>query len=452
MSAIYTTGRLLWRPAILFLILPLSVVSVAAMWDLPNWSEVPAAMRSGLATPAVKLAFWRFATLLPAVLGLLLSYTMRELQHTAYAWTLPDLSRRLRFGRTVCGLTVSAALAALVVRLFDTAGVLDIFAWSWLCFALGGVAFDPALSKIESRGVPAILALIAYRPSYVEQVAAAAPIAFAVAASAAAFALTWREFSGTIVRRRPHIPMMAALTLNPEHVRQHWQRVSGKDSEWTGNLSRGGLLSWVRAGLYEGYGGHKVGHVTLALWQLTITVTVGYFTDNPMMVVFFPWIFMEGRLHLQPRFLHPMNRAERASLFFAGSLVESLRAILLGVAGLAILYLAGYPFEAIPDHESAAGLAAMVLAFAAWSPIGHLSKLRGPLDTATTGKRAGFQFGLNMAYVSLAMVTALSLGIFGPSQEFALAAMTALLLATHTAYWLALRRHFARADLIVARA
>lgn len=458
MTAMSATTRLLWRPASVLVIIPMASAAVLAMWDLPDWVfNVAGAWRSAEATPAVTLAFWRFATLLAGVMGLILSGVIRELQHTAFAWALPGISRRLRFGRIVSGLALSAAVAALFVALFDTASVLSIFAWSWLCFALGGVAFDPVLSKIESRGVPAILALVAFRPSYIEEVAAAAPLVFAVAASTAAFVLARREFSAAVVRSRLQVPTMFAPTLNPQLARQYWQRDSRKDSEWTVNLIGGDFLNWLRAGTYEGYGGHKVSHTTFALSQLAIIVPLGYFTDNPMMVVFFPWIFMEGRLHLHTKFLYPLGRAARASLFFLSSLVESLRALLLGVSGLALLYLVGYPLESAYPLEGNAGtentlrLAAMLLAFAAFSPISHLSRLRGPWDGTTSGKRAWLQFGLNMAYLSLAMVVAMSLHIFGPSPKVALAALTALLLTTHTAYWLALRRHFATRDLVVAQ-
>lgn len=451
MSAFYATGRLLWRPASLFMILPLAFSVVVAAVELPRGPlDFVDAIRSQSAKPDVIVSLWRFATVFSGFMGVFVSSVMRELQHTAFAATLPALTRRLLLGRLVCGIFLAAGLVALAAP-FSASTALGIFGWSLLCFSLGGVAFDPALSKVESRGVPAILALIAFRPSYIEEVAAASPASFAMAASAAALGVAGREFSRAVVRRRPDIPMASGLTVNSQHLRQHWRQASVKDSEWTVDLSRGNLLSWLRAGLYEGYGGQKMGQTMFALWLIGITVITGYLTDNPMMVVFFPWIFMDGRLHLQPKFLHPLNRATRARLFFASSVVESFRAIMLGVAGLAILYLLGYPLVKDADIGSASRAAAMLLALAAWAPMTHLTKLRGPLDGTMSGKRGGIQFAVNMAYVSVAMVTALSLKFLAPSQPLALAAMTALLFATHATYWVALRRHFATKDLIVAQ-
>ncbi|MDQ3516611.1 MAG: hypothetical protein M3403_07580, partial [Gemmatimonadota bacterium] len=106
MSAV---GALVRRPAILVAVFPLAAATVLAPWDLPNGPlDVVNAARTGIATDEIRVALWRLATLLPAAAGWLLSFSTREIRHSAFSWTLPELSRRLQVGTFVAGAIATA--------------------------------------------------------------------------------------------------------------------------------------------------------------------------------------------------------------------------------------------------------------------------------------------------------------------------------------------------------
>ncbi|HUR92368.1 MAG TPA: hypothetical protein VMY38_06820 [Gemmatimonadaceae bacterium] len=443
MSALYATGRLLWRPAILITLFPLALIIALAFWDLPN-ATLGAANDS-----AARITLWRFATLVPAMFGLLLSMTMRELQHTLFAWTLPDLSRRLRLGKAVIGAVIAAGIAAAALPFSQPGLSVAVLGWSWLSFAAGGAVFDPVLSKIESRGVALIVAALAFSPLYVQRVMQLQPHVIGMLAAVTGALLMTREFGGVLARKRP-LTFTTAVS-GTAATRNYWAGQTQRNVEWSTDLSEGGLTSWLRAAHHEGYGGAKAGFLTMKLGQLAITVFTGFISAAPNMVVFFPWIFMDGRRQLLTMLPYPVQRSQRASLFFLSSLLDSLTAAALGLTGLGILLAAGYSFEGTSVGTSTIGLATMLLSFAAWAPVNHWTNVRGPFDKTMTAKAGIKRLALLLVYVTLAMSPGLLFRIFVPPGGAAWIGLAGFAVITHAAYWFALRRHFARADLVVPR-
>jgi hypothetical protein len=443
MTALYATRRLLWRPAILVALFPLGLAVGLALWDLPN------ATLFGLEDDAARDTLWRFATLVPAMCGLLLSVVTRELQHTFFAWTLPDLTRRLRLGKVVAATVIAAAIAAASLP-FSAPGVtIAAFGWSWLSFAAGGVVFDPVISKIESRGIGLIIVALALRPLHVQQVIELQPYGFGLFAVVGGALLITREFGGVLTRKRP-FTFTSAIT-STAATKQYWTRQPLRDVEWSTNLAEGGLMNWLRAAHLEGYGGGKGGFVTMKLGQLAITVITGLVAGATNMVVFFPWIFMEGRRQLLTALPYPVSRSQRAQLFLLSSLVDSLVAAALGLAGMGIMIAAGHQFVGDGTETRPLGLLTMMLSFAAWAPLMHWTNIHGPFDKTMTPKAGIKRFAIMMAYVSLAMSPGLLLRDFVPPGIGAWAGLFGFAVITHILYWVALRRHFARADLVVPR-
>ena len=441
MTALYATARLLWRRAILIALFPLGLITGLAFWDLPD---------AGLDDTVARDILWRFATIAPAMIGLLLSMFMRELQHTLFAWTLPDLSRRLRLGKAVAATVIAAGIAAASLPFLRPDLSVAVFGLSWLSFAAGGVVFDPVLSKIESRGVGLIIVALALSPLYVARVVELQPYLIGVLAAITGALLMTREFGAVLSRKRP-FTFTSAIT-STAATRRYWARHTQRDVEWSTRLADSGLMNWLRAAHLEGYGAAKGGFLAIKLGQLAITVIMGWVTAAPNMVVFFPWIFLEGRRQLLTRLPYPVHRSQRARLFFLSSLLDSFTAAALGLTGLGVMAAAGYHFEGGETGTSAIGLVAMMLSFAAWAPVMHWTNIRGPFDATMTAKAGAKRFAIIMAYVALAMAPGFVLPDFVPSGWAAWMWLGSLAIATHAAYWLALRRHFARADLVVARA
>lgn len=443
MTALYATRRLLWQPAILIALFPLGLVVGLAFWP-------PNASLSGVDHGAARDTLWRFATLVPAMSGLLLSMVIRELQHTLFAWTLPDLSRRLRLGKAVAATVIAAGIAAASLPFSQPGMSVAAFGWSWLSFAAGGVVFDPVVSKIESRGIGLIIVSLALRPQLVQQAIELQPYGVGLLAVVIGALLVTREFGAVLTRKRP-FTFTSAIT-STAATKQYWTRQTQRDVEWSTNLAKGGLMNWLRAAHLEGYGGGKGGFVAMKLGQLAITVITGLVAAAANMVVFLPWIFMEGRRQLLTALPYPVSRSQRAQLFFLSSVADSLVAAALGLAGLGIMIAAGHQFVGDGTETKPLGLVTMMLSFAAWAPLIHWSNVHGPFDKTMTPKAGIKRFAILMAYVSLAKSPEFLFRAFVPPGSGAWVGLFGFAIITHILYWLALRRHFARADLVVARA
>jgi hypothetical protein len=443
-SDLYALGRLVWRPTMLLALFPLGLVTGLAFSNLSSAGPD--------AADVVRQTVWLFATVAPAAIGLLLSMFTRELQHTLFGWTLPALSQRLFSGKLAFGGLFATPIALAALLLFDAPLGVAVFGWSVLSFAVGGVIFDPVLPKVESRGAAILLVLVAFGKLNVVEVIEMQPLIAGFLAAAVGVLLLRREFGTALSRKRPLTFTSAAVSsAAPGATRLYWTQQTQRGADWSGNLADGGLINWLRAAQFEGYGGAKAGFFMMKLGQLGIVVIAGFLSGTPNMVVYFPWIFMEGRRQLQAMLPYPLQRSRRATLFYLSTLVDSLVAAVLGLLGIAILTAAGQSFDGAAEGVTSVGLVVMLLSFAAWSPLVHWTNIRGPVYAMKNAKDLVQRLAILLVYVALAKSPGFVLPGFVPSGPASWMALVALGLVTHALYWLAVRRHFAGKDLVVAR-
>ncbi|MEO7647853.1 MAG: hypothetical protein ABIV11_06405 [Gemmatimonadaceae bacterium] len=455
MSGAYVLGRLIWRPAALLMLWALGMAALGATWDLAHGpvdliSDALAGFQSSL---DVRRATWRLATLVPAISGVLLSFIGRELQHSLYGWTLPGLASGLRNGKLAAGLLIAALIATLVARISGAELASAAFGWALLCFALGGVGFDPVLPRIESRGVPAILALLVLRPVYLDQVGAWHPLIFGALSAIVAVLLIRREYSSAISRLRPLAGPSSMWATGPSGTQQYWLRRSVPERELNAALDTDSLSNWLRAGYYETYGGARRGWAGVALLQVSVAMVLAYFTDNPQMVVVMTWVMVGTSMtQLRAKFLYPMSRARRATLFVASTVGETLAASALALAAVLILLAVG-PRTAAPPGTSPLELASFFVFFIAWAPLGHWAKIREPWtgDGSMSARRAARFFGFQIAYMLVAMTFAAQFQRFAEASATSWVAVAALTAGIYAIYWLAVQHYYRTRDLIFAR-
>lgn len=446
MTALYATGRLLWRPAILIALVPLGLVTALAFVGVPDPS-----LGVQEATAAARDTLWQFATMVPAGVGFLISLLIRELQHTLLAWTLPGLSRRLRLGKLVVGGIFAAAVAVASIPFADAQVSLAVFGWSLLTFAIGGAMFDPVLSKVEGRGLGIILAVLAFRPSYAASTMEFLPLLTTPLAILGGLAFLSREFSPALARRRPLAILSPTWSVTHSSAQQYWAREANSDAEWQRNL-QGSTLDWIAAGAHETFGARKHGYAIAVLVQISIAIVTSYFTGNLLMAAMFPWILvgMSG-LQLSSRFLYPINRRERANLFFLSTSTETLVASAAGLTSVGILGLVGVR-NAPGDEQTIGEVLTFIAYFVALSPISHWAKIRGAYTEQASGSAFVSMrfFAFHLTFIILAAGAAVLSRKLLPEASMWLAAGAFLLL--HSAYWVAVHRHFATKDLVLARA
>jgi hypothetical protein len=361
----------------------------------------------------------------------------------------------LRTGKAVFGLAAGPLLALFALRMQGPEIATAAFGWAILCFALGGVAFDPVLSKVESRGVAAILALLVFRPGYLEDVILLQPLLFAAVSTLASGIVLHREFSPTLSRKRPLLGVPPAWTNTPHGVSQYWSRSSAPSRPWNETLANDRLLGWLRAGYYEAYGGVRHGWAGRGVVQVALAMAVAYFMGSPQMVVAMSWVvlFTIGT-QLRTTFLYPVSRSQRAALFFATTVLETFAIAALALAAVTVLFAFAPQTNAPPPNDTLGGVATFLVFFIAWAPVGHWAKIREPW----TGKnsppaRLALRFlGFQIAYIILAMVsvTWFQRLLAGPSSASWVAAAV-LAAAIYAVYWLAIRRYYRTSDLVIAR-
>lgn len=448
MRTLHATGRLLWRPAILIALFPLALVTALALLDFTSESMAVA----GPGTDAARHTLWRFATLVPAAVGLLISLLTRELQHTLFAWTLPALSRKLLLGKLFIGGIFAGAVALASIPFSDAQLSLALFGWSLLSFAIGGVVFDPVRSKVEAYGAALIVAALAFRPLYADSMMELQPLVAGPLAAFAALALVQREFGRSLSAERPLTFMSPTWSLNSSASRQYWARRATNDAEWTRSLHRGRSLDWILAGAHESFGARRGGYAAYWAIQITIVVIMSYLTDNPGMAAMFPWIIvgMTG-LQLSSRLTYPIDRSERASLFFMSSVADTIAASTAGLVSIALLFVIGPRTQWMGGGQPFGDTLMSLAFFAAFSPIGHWAKTRGSYSdqVAKSARSALRYFAFQLPFMFLAVSVAMPMEAFSLAIRMGTASVAFVLI--HGAFWLALRRHFGTKDLVVTR-
>jgi hypothetical protein len=446
MSALYATGRLLWRPAILFALIPLALVSALLVWELPS-----AAAQAPAYKAATLDSLWRFATFVPATLGLVVSALIREMQHTLFAWTLPALSRKLRIGKAVFGALIAAGIAALSVSFLPLASTVALFGWSWLSFVAGGVAFDPVRSKVESRGIVLIIVALSFSPIPLHQLTGGPGYLIGALAAAGGAALLAGEFGESLRRRRP-VTFMPAMSDAPAAARQYWERQNLSEVPWKRSLFQARPGDWILAGAYETFGLRKWGFSTALAVQILITVVYCYFLGNLVMAVVFPWIAVGiTGLQISTRFLYPVSRSERATLFFLSSVTETLAVSAAALVAIGLIFTIGTRPGVEPDGGTIGETIGLLGFFVALAPIGQWAKTRGSYvgRASTPASWTLRYFAFQVGFMLAAMTIHFAATKFAPAAAPWIGGT--ILLATHVIFWLALRHYFATRDLIVAQ-
>lgn len=438
MTPQFALGRLVWRPAALVVVFLFALAMSLALWEAPDISR------------------WRAAIVFPALAGLFLSLWIRELQHTTFAWTVPGLPERLRNGKVIAGVALATILAVYLVRVADPDLAIAAFGLAMLCFALGGVALDPVLPKWQSHTAPVLLAVIAYRPVYVEHILLSNSLLTAAAGTFASLLLLLREFSPHLSRRRPLTSGTSMWTNSPGNARQYWSQHPARDSEWNSSLSGHALMSWIRAGIYESYGGAKISYGHHLVSFMVITVGISYWIGETSMVPIMAWIFLgTSGIQLSNVFLYPLNRETRARLFLISTAVEAVLATAAALAALLVLYGVGPRTADGTFDDNLTNMVTYVAVFFAWGPVAHWTKIRQRAwaTVGSTSVAAALRYlGYQLVFIMLAMLSQIAL-----TEWLALSSaeiwiiVAAVATTTHVIYWLAVQRYFAQRDLVAVR-
>lgn len=428
--------RLMWRPGWL-------LVGLLAILPFISLLVVLAAIDGldGLAAAVVGPPVW---WIVAATLGFGVTAAQLQLLHAPFSWGLPDLRRQLRAGTLVVGLTVSVPPA--LVPGLPPAGALTAFALTLFVFVLCGAA-----AEVGGRSTLGLLALLfvfgfGLRPGLelMAEIAARWPLEVGTIALVGSGLLLASQFSARTARARyDHWSLFRGRV-----DATYWKGRRGRARRWTGSLATSRLVPWLRAASWEGSWGS--GGQGLWLHFLGGGVAFGLMAhamNNPFTVYVVGFMFAFTAFELRAALPHPISRPLRARVVAWGG---TLQLVLIGGAMAATIVGAGALGVPVFRDEPLNGLAmgpalAMALALgplAQWPSIqwGH-HQAGGP------DPRGLARIAVAVGYGAVAWLATVAVSVAEPLVGAVVIAGTALL--AQVLFHLAVRRHYARADLIV---
>lgn len=442
MTRVRPLTRLLQRPAMLWMLFPLFWAITIPVLLLAEAGTPVRALVDGSTTEGVRTARWHLTLLVPAAVGLVVAVARLEVQHAMFAWTLPDLRRRLATGSLLVAMPLALGLGLLVGR--GGAPWTGVAAGSVavLSFAVVGAVLDVAVPNALRWTAIAALAVAAFQPGALADVAAARPILVGVLSLAAAAVLVGLQFSIWAARTR----RFRWSSVGPGSRTLYWTTRSGTVRDWRRSLATDRILPWMRAAEYERSQGRRLPFPVSHFVIVGIHVAIAHLMSAPELFLILAGIlYTFGTLQLAASLPYPLSRNRRARLAAAGMEAEAVLLIAFAVPALLLILAVDLPvitwFAEPPPKVGWAPVLAMAWA---WAPLAQWSAARRPAFEAESplhlGSLVPFILYFIAASVSARLTTALD--------PCWLATITiAGGLALRAAHWSRLRRYYATADL-----
>jgi len=389
------------------------------------------------------LWLWREAGVLPAVaLGAFVAAMRLELQHRPMTWTLPDLRRKLLQGTLILAF-VAAGLVTLGAGPDGAASVApSLFILAVLWFLLPGLALDAGIPRVARWAAGLAMLALLIRPSLVTDLANLPPLPTAVLGISLTILVLYLQFSARIARAR--LSRWSALA--PWARSLYWAERRDRASEWSRSVTTESMGPWLRAAAWEGAAGRP--------WRLlaasSVWPLVAHLLANPaFLVAGIAMASARGAFLLKPWSLQPVSRSLRAKVTLWGAraelaLVGLVAAVLM--TGLAIVRIPPLPIALEAPSEPWPLFLGTALA---WAPVAQWAPVRW--GRMTGGSRPTLaSWATVVIFLLVTIVSALPLGRVDPLLQAA--CVCAVAVAAQIVFGVAVRRHYARADLLPASA
>jgi hypothetical protein len=444
MSAAGALPRLFLRPAALWVLFPLAWALFVPVALLLESGVHVRALWTGGAPEAVRRSLWLLMLLVPAAFGVLAADARLAVQHARFAWTLPGARGALLGSTLAVAALPAAALALFMLHHTDATIAVAAFAVAFAAFHVPGWAFDAALPRAARILVAAGYAAAVFRPTPFLGAVEGAPLPAALMALALAGVLLRAQFSDAAARAR----LERWSSFAPANRAAYWATRGRSERRWTQDLATERLRPWLRAAAYEASGGRRLALGARHLAVASVAVVWGHVgADASIVMIVGAVALASGGVQLRSPQLQPLSRRARADIAAAGSLIDA--ASFCALAGAVLLVTNALPLPTLPffadgGTADAQWRTALALTFA-WAPIAQWRVVRTPGEWTPSLR-------IMLPLIAFATAAALSRRMLPDEPWLAAAAVGGLALAVHAACWLALRRHFARADLAPVRA
>lgn len=440
MNAVHALPRLLWRPAMLWLLFPLFWAVAWPFASLTSHGVPVARIWSAEPTGPVRSAVWQLSILVPAVFGLAVTFGRLELQHTPISWMLPGARRGLLTGSLLIALPLAALAGVLTARTMPGWTALAMFAVALFSFTSASTVVDVAIPRAFRWPALLPLALAILLPGAASRFVEQSPLISGLVAGGFAVMMLGYQSSKRVTRAR-HFTWSGAV---PEPRAFYWTGRRTVEREWREDLATERLRSWLRAARYE-RASLPVSIPALYLPIVIMAVLFGYLMNAPHMLLILTGIaFGSSHLRLTTTLPYPLSRVRRGRLAIAGTAIEAAAfTVMLLVVVLLVLMLEIPVPDLFVDDSPRVGWAPVIAMAWAWAPVAQWSAARRPMDLNMSIRRWFIPY---FVYVAAAILTSRALEGQGPL--ILLAATVAIAAAVQVVNWAAVRRYYTRADLV----
>jgi len=313
-------------------------------------------------------------------------------------------------------------------------------------FSLPSVITDAAERDTLRWGAVALIVAASIQPFKVQALFQTAPAIATVVSFALAVMLLRRESSvGSARRRAIYVPTPVGYALGNSFRRAYASNSDSYSPSSHGPSRTIGTFAWIKAADYEVFGSRRFGWAKTLLWSVLLYSGFAYGLGNPSFAAMMGLLQISAQGHgLRGKWAYPISRTSRANLAFVLSLGDSIAYSVLSVIVLTLLV--GNPVS----HGQS--LTVFPTAFI-WAPIAQwlgataIDSTQKRMKSTSWIVRSSVQW---VAMIVLVVFTYFVLARLGRSTSFtvAVAAGAALGISVQVCYWLALRRHFTRKDLV----
>jgi hypothetical protein len=449
-ASLRAVGRLVWRPAALYV---LGFLVFAGVWALIQAGVALGDDFPMTSKPAIAAIFWNGSVVFMGVLGLALAWLTMPVRQSVFAFSVPSLVGKVARGTLAIGIITAVAIACTV---WWTAGAIEgagSLCAALLFFAVGWRSFNLTRTQTPSAFFFVFGIVVFYEVERTRGLFLVSPMLIAMGCLVGAAFLIGRELSVATARARASAPLpisiygtLGAVRLSATHIRG--------GALFRGSQSSNRLVHWVKAIQYENAGFRRGGWVTFVTWS-ALTISVLGYADNATYLVGFLGMQTSAILasRLRGRLVYPLSRKERADSVFIATVLNSVLYFAIAWVVLAVLTKAAAPklWFAIDSGSRPEGLDSLGGSFI-WTPVVLLFGATRTLPKSPRAYSASATFGL-LGLVLLAVLLAAStiylLKVAAHGNSFIWAGLASLAaLTVYGSYWVVLRKHFAGKNLI----
>lgn len=399
----------------------------------------------------VRDVLWINSILSVGGFALVLSFFARTADMKLFAFAVPSLGARVLTEKFIVGFVLALVLSFSLIATGDSRNAPAILGCALLSFAIVSAVTDASTPQRLKGPVSLVLMIAVYKADFVRVALEWAPILTASVSLVIFAILIRKELSANAARAR-------ALYQPPIGNTGTGTAFATRDTDTLFSASQAGGISvfdWFRRTDFENFGAKRFGWPRFLVQSVGFSCVFAYLLGDPSFAAMMGLMYLTFQGHrLRGTSLYPLGRSTRADFNFAGSAADSAAYFVSASVAMWLLSKSGLPHPLSSSADLDKRLSILVIPAAMiWAPLVQWlsatstlplkKRLRSSVQAVRSLVHALVTFLLTVltARGGVRLAASTSTGV-------ALGLSVVLALLVQTGYWLALRRHFSKKDLV----